>query len=265
MIAAARSGCSRASARTTPHPHDGCAFSASSIAVSASRRTGTAGTTHDASRIRRVDRHDLARGFDCSAVDRARRRTNASARRIGDRSTEALAHAGATELGDRFVAEPTCRSRGDGGGRLVDRRFDQFLEVTAFCESMPEERFVRGVLEQPPDEVRHPRNELTDRRVRPDAQAQLAQRGMDGLGHPVQQLDLDRRLVESDSMRGGDRVCDRTDVVRRERRSDRPRVADHERCAPLVVRVGRSLRARRPEPAIRAPRRRSSRSPSTHL
>ena len=78
---------------------------------------------------------------------------------------------------------------------------------------MADEGFVRGVLEQPPDEVRHPGDQVADRGVDADAEPEGAERGVDRLRHAVQQLVLECHVGETPGAGAGDRVGDAPEVV----------------------------------------------------
>ena len=99
------------------------------------------------------------------------------------------------------------------------------LTVRALGEGQAQERLVGRVLEQAPHEVGHAGDQLADRRVLAQAQAQLAHGGLDRLAHAVQHLQLEGAPGQAEGLGGGDGVGQRAHVVAGEGRADLVRCA----------------------------------------
>ena len=94
-------------------------------------------------------------------------------------------------------------------------------------KALLEERIVRGVLEQPPDQIRHARKQLAVGRVDPHPQAHRFQHVLDRVGHAVEHLEFEVRLRHFQLLGDGQGVRDAADVVAAEGRPE-PGVIPHQ-------------------------------------
>ena len=83
-----------------------------------------------------------------------------------------------------------------------------------------QESFVRRVLEQSPDEIRHAGQQFADGTILADAITHLDQRALDRAGHSVEQLKLEAALIDSELFGVGLRVRDAANVMRTESGGD---------------------------------------------
>ena len=143
------------------------------------------------------------------------------------------------------------------------RIHQQLLLGHVLAEAGPQERFVGRVLQQPPHQVRHARQQLAVGRVDADPLAHPHQHVLDRVGHAVEHLDLDRPRRHAQLVGHGQGVRDAADVVAAERRPQRTVVLQQKPRQPLVGGVGLPLFQpdRRLPAALARPG--SSRSPST--
>ena len=128
---------------------------------------------------------------------------------VGERAGELRADRRAPQLEDRLV------------GELVHagvRRGEQLLERHA-AGLVVEERVVARVLQQPAHEVGHAGHEVADRAVGAHAQALGGDRLLQRVAEAAQDLQLDVGVVAAREPVVGDRVGDRAQVVRRDRRA----------------------------------------------
>jgi hypothetical protein len=106
---------------------------------------------------------------------------------------------------------------------------------------VPDERFVRRVLEETPDEIRHAGDQIAHRRIDAYAEAETTERRVHRLRHAVEQLMLDRRIRQSSRPAAGDRIRDAAHVVGAESRSHLAGVLHEVAHAALVAGVGLRL------------------------
>ena len=133
---------------------------------------------------------------------------------------------------------------GSGSGRARSRSrgwLEQLGELATLGEPVPEERLVGGVLQQTADQVGHAGDQLPHGGVHPDPLPQAAQGGVDGLGHPVEQLQLDRPFGQSGGPGRSQAVGQGAQVVAGEGGADLPGVLHQVAGAALVVGVGLGL------------------------
>ena len=137
------------------------------------------------------------------------------------------------------------RPLGRLGRRLretVDRRRrDQRLERTAGHEPLADEGLVGRVLEQPPNEVRHAGDEVADRRVDADPEAEPSERRVHRLRHAVEELQLDRVVAHPGGPSARDGVGDAPKAVASEGGPHPSRVRDQVTHAALVAGIGLDL------------------------
>ena len=142
----------------------------------------------------------------------------------GERAGELRADRRPPQLEDRLVGERLHARR---------RRREQLLERHA-AGLVVEERVVARVLQQPAHEVGHAGHEVADRAVGAHAQALGGDRLLQRVAEAAQDLQLDVGVVAAREAVVGDRVGDRAQVVRRDRRAqpaavgvvvDQPRVS----------------------------------------
>ena len=118
----------------------------------------------------------------------------------------------AAEVGQRLVVEAGRAVRPGAGRRLprcdswlarplLQRIHEQLLLGHVLGEAGPQERFVGGVLQQPPHQVGHAGQQLAVGRVDADALAQRHQRVLDRVGHAVEHLDLVARAAAGPAAR----------------------------------------------------------------
>ncbi len=195
----------------------------------------------------RIDRDDLPRRAHGSRIDEHGRMEAEARRRGGDGGAEARPSAGTPELGVRLVRKwagvRRIRRRARWrirrlGQPIDDRRSDELLQSLSFGEPLPDERFVRRVLQETADEVRHAGDEIAHRRVDAHAKSEPAKRSVHRLRHSVEKLMLDGRVGQAARPRAGDPVGDAAHVVAAERGSHAPGLLHQVAHAALVVGVG---------------------------
>ena len=210
----------------------------------------------------RIDRWQASGGVDVTSAD-AQWIVPAEAAAYGrQRGNVGVAVLTPREVGGRLVGERRrivgvgqCDDRQPGGlgaevGRCV-RWLDELLHRGAFDERLAQERVVGGVLQQPPHQVGHARDELADRRVLPQVETHVTDGLLDGLAHAVQHLDLEGGVAQAQfaSRLYGRRQ--RAHVVAGERGPHLARVLQHRARQLLVHGVGvRLVREHRDRPAL---------------
>ncbi len=214
-------------------------------------RTGDLDCAHHASRPGRIDRCHSARAAPLAPVDQQRLVTR---RPVGDQAQRLERCAPALESGEVGVGLVDERTGRGGVGRadhrqvrrrLVElrrgrRRRDQLLDVGALGEGVAQERLVGGVLEQAAHEIGHAGNELADRRVLAQPQAERAHGRLDGVAHAVQHLDLEAVVGHAETAGGGHGGRERPHVVAGEGRAHDVDALQHEAREAFVgdVRIG---------------------------
>ncbi len=117
----------------------------------------------------------------------------------------------------------------------------QLVELSTLGESMAHEALVARVLQQAANQVRHPRDELTDRRVHAQTQTAAPDCGLHRLRHAVEHLDLEASVGDPLLPRVGDRIGKRAQVVGAERSAHVAVVIMQQPDASFEVRVGLGL------------------------
>ncbi len=103
---------------------------------------------------------------------------------------------------------------------------------------MAQERSVRGVLHQAPDQIGNSRQQLAHRQIDAHALAVLNDRLAHRLGHAIEHLHLVAVGRHADLFGRDDRVRQTAQIVTAERRVDRVMAFEQEPAQPLVVGVG---------------------------
>ena len=140
------------------------------------------------------------------------------AQQIGDlieRLLHRVANLLAAEVGDGFVDE-LGRGRlflhglfgGDNGGF-----HEQVLDLHLFVVAVSQERIVRCVFEQPPDQIGHARHELSERGVDADAMTHLGEGPRLLFGHAVEHLQFEGSVGNLELLGTGQRVRQAAQVV----------------------------------------------------
>ena len=154
---------------------------------------------------------------------------------------DVVAHGRAGEIRVRLVVE-VLRRRGRRRHDSTRRIRQQRLRRLALGEAAPQERLVRRVLQQPPHEIRHARDQLAERHVDAHPLAALGERAHQRLGHAVQRLELDASGGQAIGLARGQRVGDRADVVAADGEIDRVGVLEKQAGEALERRVRLGLR-----------------------
>ena len=93
------------------------------------------------------------------------------------------------------------------------RRRKQGGGIGVVHESSAKPRLVGGVLKEPSNEIRHAGNHLADRDVLANPEAHVARGLLQFRGHPVEHLNLEGCLGQTDFFELGDRRPDRSGIV----------------------------------------------------
>ena len=101
------------------------------------------------------------------------------------------------------------------------RSLQQLLPTCALRELIRQKPFIRRILQKPPDQIRHARQQLPDRTVLAQPATQLHHGGLDRVRHPVKHLKLEIAPVNTKPLGLRQRVSDAADVVRAECRIHR--------------------------------------------
>ena len=112
-----------------------------------------------------------------------------------------------------------CRL-GEVGAILPDQFLwiaQQFRRGDILGKFCAQKSFIGRVLKQPPYEVGHSREQLSDRAVFANAITHFDQRALDRPGHAIQELKLETAAIDSEFVRERLRVRDAANIVRPER------------------------------------------------
>src|SRR5205085_11794677 len=104
-----------------------------------------------------------------------------------------------------------------------------------------QETFVRSVLEQTPNKIRHSRQELADWTVFTNAITHFDERAFDRTGHAVEQLELETAAIDSELIGQRLRVRDAANIVRAERGGNDRLVLEHDPCEHFKIQIAFGL------------------------